>query len=83
MTSTSFVRLACGAVIFLLVASCAKGDNQYPESKVQGETTPAYGERETVFGPGGINIFGDQSSDPAGTPGPFSSAPPTPSAASS
>jgi len=70
MTSTSFIRLAFGAVVLLLVSSCAKGDNQYPESRERGETTPIYGERETVFGPGGLNLFGDESADPAGTAGP-------------
>ncbi len=70
MTSRSFVRLAFGAMALVLVASCAKGDNQYPESRRKGETAPTYGERETVFGEGGINFFGSDSAKPAGTAGP-------------
>ncbi len=56
------VTLACflGLAVILL-AGCEGADvvGEYPGSRRKSDSTPVYGERESVFGEGGFSIFGD------------------------
>ncbi|HWA45722.1 MAG TPA: DUF3576 domain-containing protein [Hypericibacter adhaerens] len=57
--------LAAIALMLLpaLLYGCAWGDpdSKYPDLRRKGQTTPAYNEPESVFGPGGLNIGNAQS----------------------
>ena len=48
------------AVVGALLAGCSGADvvGEYPQTRRKGDTAPVYGERESVFGEGGLNIFG-------------------------
>ena len=52
-------------VAALLLAACSLGDAEqnYPRSEGRGHDPNPTGERQTVFGPGGLNIFGSEKSN--------------------
>lgn len=43
--------------LLLLMAACGWGDPVYPDTRQEGDQKPVYGERESVFGEGGL-VFG-------------------------
>jgi hypothetical protein len=55
-----FLLIACGAL-----AGCnLGGEARYPtQDRPKGTTKPIYGERDTIFGPGGLSIGGTDRSD--------------------
>ena len=59
----------CAAAI--LLAACGLGDAEqyYPRSEGTGNNPNPTSERETIFGPGGLNIFGSGKSDRADSTG--------------
>jgi hypothetical protein len=58
-------------MVLLLVSSCASAVSEYPGHRRQDDTSPTTaGERESVFGEGGINLFGGDSSEPGQAAGP-------------
>ena len=60
MVRSRFATMAAIALAGLLLAACesvpTKGE--YPESRRPGDSGPQYGKRQSVFGSGGLNLFG-------------------------
>jgi len=65
---SAFLLAACATI-----AGCGMGgEAKYPTSRHQGETTPNYGQPESVFGPGGLTLGGGSAptdTEAAGTGG--------------
>ncbi len=60
MSITRKSRICTALVTVTLLAACGEGKTIYPDHK-QGDTAPTWSNekpKETVFGPGGLNLFG-------------------------
>jgi hypothetical protein len=64
----NFMRvLSClGAGLLLAACSLADADQRYPEREGRQANPFPTGERQTVFGPGGLSIFGGKKADKGG-----------------
>ncbi|MBT3369895.1 MAG: DUF3576 domain-containing protein [Rhodospirillaceae bacterium] len=64
----NIMRVLCflGAALLLAACGMADTDQNYPERESRSADPNPTGERETVFGPGGLSIFGDKKSDKGG-----------------
>ncbi len=56
----------CAAALLLAACGLADAEQNYPRSEGSGHNPNPTGERETVFGPGGLNIFGGNNSNREG-----------------
>lgn len=63
-----FRRLAACLAAALFLAACGAADTKqsYPRSEGSTNNPNPSGERETIFGPGGLSLFGDSKSDRGG-----------------
>ncbi|MDP6689451.1 MAG: DUF3576 domain-containing protein [Alphaproteobacteria bacterium] len=62
--------LSClGAGLLLATCSLADADQRYPEREGRQANPFPTGERQTVFGPGGLSIFGGKKADKGGGSG--------------
>lgn len=52
-------RWPAAFVLAALVAACGYGEAIYPETRGEEDRAPVYGERESVFGEGGLTFGGD------------------------
>ncbi len=61
----NFIRVlsSLGAGLLLAACSLADADQKYPEREGRQATPFPTGERQTVFGPGGLSIFGGKKAD--------------------
>lgn len=62
MSITRKSRICTALVTVVLLAACGEGKTIYPDRK-PGDTTPTWSNekpKETIFGPGGLNLFGGE-----------------------
>ena len=56
---TRLSRWPAALAFMLLAASCGYGDPVYPDTRQEGDRGPVYGERESIFGEGGLSFGGN------------------------
>ena len=59
----------CAAALILTACGLSDAEQNYPRSEGTRNNPNPTGERETIFGPGGLNIFGSGKSDRADSTG--------------
>jgi len=66
--TANFMRVLCclGAGFLLAACGLADAEQNYPERESRSANPNPTGDRETVFGPGGLSIFGGNKSDKGG-----------------
>mgnify|MGYP001239011614 CR=1 FL=1 len=55
---TRLSRWPAALGLVLLVAGCGYGEPIYPDTRQEGDRGPVYGERESIFGKGGLTFGG-------------------------